>query len=278
MFSKWPISNQYRLMFDPFRYLYTGQVKISVETAMPLLSLADKYNIKDLIALSRDYMLKSIAKAVAMGVFISWLQYSINMHQQLENELKNFLILNIEKVGYSTDFIDIDPNILCTLLQQNDLVITNEARLFSVVERWLMQKRDQIEREESLSDEEKQTHLKTLIEGVCIYIRYPMMSVYELASLPLKPITHFCKEFFCERIAIGMSFHANQMMKTDSDLFQYTPRLYTSDAFCLEFNVSDIHKVENYKTFGACFFSLEEFPYSPDMDGECYLDSTSVLY
>lgn len=30
------------------KYLYTGQVRISVESAMPLLKLADKYNIKDL--------------------------------------------------------------------------------------------------------------------------------------------------------------------------------------------------------------------------------------
>lgn len=43
------------------KYLYTGQVKISIETAMPLLSLADKYNIKDLIVLCRDFMSRSIA-------------------------------------------------------------------------------------------------------------------------------------------------------------------------------------------------------------------------
>lgn|SRR5690349_17203853 len=45
------------------KYLYTGQVRISIETAMPLLSLADKYNIKDLIVLCRDYMSKNIAVA-----------------------------------------------------------------------------------------------------------------------------------------------------------------------------------------------------------------------
>lgn len=270
------------------KYLYTGQVRVSIETAMPLLSLADKYNIKDLIVLCRDYMTKNIAVAGCslalqlfikfnkqffsgmQGYLISWLQYtlSFNYHQLLTNELKNFLRLNIDLVGYSRDFEEIDPNNLVVLLQQNDLVIKNEAALFDIVERWLMIKREQIEHEESLSDEEKRSHMKTMIEGICSHIRYPMMTVTELANIPLKSITAFSKEFFCNRMALGMSFHAGQscLSQHDSDTndayLQYTPRLYTSDVFCLEMKIEEIHNVENYKNFGACFFSLTEFPYN----------------
>lgn len=255
------------LVFPQFlKYLYTGQVKISIETAMPLLSLADKYNIKDLIVLCRDYMAKSIAIAGSKGFLISWLQYTLSFtyHQALTNELKNFLRLNIDIVGYSRDFIDIDPNNLVVLLQQNDLVIKNEAALFEIVERWLTNKRDQIEHEESLSDEEKGNHMKSLIEGVCAHIRFPMMTVTELANIPLKAITAFCKEFFYDRVALGMSFHSDPPFIHDGDAneLQYTPRLYTSDIFCLEMKVEEIHNVENYKNFGACFFSLTGFPYN----------------
>ena len=255
------------LVFPQFlKYLYTGQVKISIETAMPLLSLADKYNIKDLIVLCREYMLRNIAIAGCKGFLISWVQYTLSSsyHQQLTNELKNFLRLNIDIVGYSRDFIDIDPNNLVVLLQQNDLVIKNEAALFDIVDRYLMMKRQQIEQEGSLSDEEKGNHTKSLIEGICSHIRFPMMTVTELANIPLKPITAYCKEFFCNRMALGMSFHAGQPYPGDStDIhLQYTPRLYTSDVFCLEMKVEKIHSVENYKNFGACFFSLSEFPYN----------------
>jgi BTB/POZ domain-containing protein 17 len=260
------------------KYLYTGQVRISIETAMPLLSLADKYNIKDLIALCVTFMTKSIALAGQSGFLINWLQYtlSFNYHQQLTNELKNFLRLNIEIVGYSRDFVDIDPNNLVVLLQQNDLVIKNEAALFDIVERWLMIKREQIEHEESLSDEDKGLHMKSLIEGICTHIRFPMMTVSELASIPLKPITAFSKEFFCDRMALGMSFHAAQQYRNEGDIselnLQYTPRLYTSDVFCLEMKVEEVHNVENYKNFGACFFSLSEFPYNSNdsSDGEIF--------
>lgn len=235
---------------------------------MPLLSLADKYNIKDLISLCRDFMSKSIAAAGSKGFLISWLQYTLSSsyHQQLTNELKNFLRLNIEIVGYSPDFTEIDPNNLVVLLQQNDLVIRNEYKLFDIVERWLLIKRDQIEHEESLSDEEKGSHMKSLIEGVCSHIRFPMMTVRELAEIPLKAITAFSKEFFCDRMALGMSFHANQPLRYDGDPnelnLQCTPRLYTSDIFCLEMTVKEFHNVENYKNYGACFFSLSEFPYN----------------
>lgn len=254
------------------KYLYTGQVRISIETAMPLLSLADKYNIKDLIVLCRDFMSKSIAIAGSKGFLISWLQYtlSFNYHQQLTNELKNFLRLNIDIVGYASDFTEIDPNNLVVLLQQNDLVIKNESALFDIVERWLMIKRDQIEHEESLSDEEKGSHMKSLIEGICTHIRFPMMTVRELAEIPLKPITAFSKEFFCDRMALGMSFHAGQPSRYEGDpnemSLQYTPRLYTSDVFCLEMKVEEIHHCENYKNYGACFFSLSEFPYNSNND------------
>lgn len=263
------------------KYLYTGQVRISIETAMPLLSLADKYNIKDLIALCRDFMTRSIAIAGSRGFLISWLQYtlSLDIHQQLTNELKNFLRLNIETVGYSSDFTELDPNNLVVLLQQNDLVIKNEAALFDIVERWLMIKRDQIEHEESLSDEEKQSHMKSLIEGICTHIRFPMMTVRELAEIPLKSITTYSKEFFCNKMALGMSFHAGQPCRFDGDEvnLQYTPRLYTSDIFCLEMKVEEIHNVENYKNFGACFFSLSEFPYNSNDASDGKLEVVDTL-
>lgn len=128
-----------------------------------------------------------------------------------------------------------------------------------------MAKKDQIEQEESLSDEDKAKHMKNLIEGICYYIRFPMMTVSELASIPLKAITNYHKEFFCERMAIGMSFHANQPHNQDTDELNYTPRLYTADIFCLEMKVEEIHNVENYKNFPACFFSLSEFPHNNDI-------------
>lgn len=235
---------------------------------MPLLSLADKYNIKDLIILSRDYMMKNVAVAGFRGYMISWLQYALssNTHPLLVIELKNFLCLNLSIVSSSRDFIDFDPNNLISILQQNDLVIESESKLFDIVEHWLMNKRDQILHEESLSDEEKQSHMKSLVEGVCAYIRFPMMNFAELAAVPLKPIVAVAKDFFMDRVALGFSFHANQTLPADPEFNQFTPRLYTSDTFSFMMAIPEIHKVEDYKNYAAGFFSLQELS-ARDQDG-----------
>lgn len=55
-------------MFPQFlKYLYIGQINISLQTAMPVLALADKYDIKDLVQLCVEYMLKHVAKAAHQG-------------------------------------------------------------------------------------------------------------------------------------------------------------------------------------------------------------------
>lgn len=114
------------------KYLYVGQIQVSLDTVMPLLSLADKYDIKDLVKLCVDFMLKHIAGAGSQGYLVSWLQYtsSFSYHQNLTNELQNFLKWNLCTVAASKDFINLDPNTMFILLQQNDLVIKNEISLF----------------------------------------------------------------------------------------------------------------------------------------------------
>ncbi|KAH9628110.1 hypothetical protein HF086_018326 [Spodoptera exigua] len=59
------------------KYFYTGQIRISHETVLPILSLADKYNVKDLVALCLRYMSQNIAQAAKRGQLISWMQYTM---------------------------------------------------------------------------------------------------------------------------------------------------------------------------------------------------------
>ena len=44
-------------MFEDFlKYLYTGRIHLDFATVVPIVSLADKYNVKDLLRLGLDYM------------------------------------------------------------------------------------------------------------------------------------------------------------------------------------------------------------------------------
>lgn len=266
------------------KYICTGEVEIAIESALPLMTLADKYDIKDLITSCRSFMAKNIAMAGSEGFLISWLQYTIlfDVHKQLTDELKNFLSLNIGIVGYSKDFVDISPKNLAVLLQQNDLVVKNEATLFEIVENWLMIKLEQIKLDESCSDDEKGTYMNSLFKEICVHIRFPMMSIRELTNICLKPITAFSKNFFDDQISLAMSFHAGKPFRDEGNAnevnLQFTPRLYTSDVYCLEMNVDGIHNIDNYENSSANFSSLSKFPYTSDGKSELFISQLCDYY
>lgn len=52
------------LVFPDFlKYLYTGKLHINHFLVLPLVTLADKYNVKDLVHLCVDYMCRHVVSA-----------------------------------------------------------------------------------------------------------------------------------------------------------------------------------------------------------------------
>jgi hypothetical protein len=51
-------------VFEDFlKYLYTGKLHLDFATVVPIVSLADKYNVRDLLRLGLDYMVRNISTA-----------------------------------------------------------------------------------------------------------------------------------------------------------------------------------------------------------------------
>ncbi|XP_058825959.1 BTB/POZ domain-containing protein 17 [Topomyia yanbarensis] len=254
------------MVFPQFlKYLYVGQIKVSLQTVMPMLELADKYNIKDLVELCVDYMLKHVAKAATQGYLVSWFQYTISFgsnHVQLTQALQNFLKWNLDIVSESNDFNELCGLILVRLLQQNDLVVKSEFTLFEYLEKWLLYKKDQLDKEQEMTEEEKLFELVSTIEAVFVHVRFAMMSPPELAKILLRPIMQYHKDFFVERVAIGMSYHAGegiQAIRTqENGALQFTPRLYTTDKWGFSMRVPDFEQIENYTNFVGLFFSQND--------------------
>lgn len=253
------------MVFPQFlKYLYVGQIRISLQTVMPMLALADKYNIKDLVKLCVDYMLEHIAKAATQGYLISWLQYTIAFspyHRNLTEALKRFLKWNLEIVADSKDYGDLDANIMILLLQQHDIVVKSEYELFWLLEKWLMCKKEQLDNDNSMSDIEKESIFRNLIESTIVHIRFSMMSPKELAHLLLNQVVSYHKEFLVQRMAIGMSYHSGQIERveeiwnSEDGALQFTPRLYLNDVWSFNMLVKDFEKTKDYENFVACFFS-----------------------
>lgn len=216
------------------RYISTKNVDLNVENVLPILSLADKYTIKNLSEVSKDFMHKNIAAAANDGNFISWLQYThlIDDHLQITNDLMNFLRLNFKMVANNKSIVELDPNNLCIILQQNDLVVESEMVVFDIVELYLSLKQVEIEMNDSLSAEQIENQMKAFFDGLFCHVRFPMMTPEEIAAIPSKMFAKFNEEFFNNRISLALSYHENHQVKSCDEFLQYTPRLYASDAFC----------------------------------------------
>lgn len=249
-------------IFSEFlRYFYTGQIRISHGVVLPILSLADKYNVKDLISLCLDYMQNHIALAAIHGTLVSWLQYTLNCgHHDITQAFQNFIKWNLELVAKTTDFGNFELDVLVTLLHQSSLVIKDEMTLYKCLESWLDHQANRLRTQ--LPAKELETTLKQLVIAVMSAVRFPMMSPRQLADLLLSPLTQKYKEFFVERMAIGMSFHSGQhervreVIKTEEDgALLFEPRLYTVDTCSSLLTIENFHSLRSYHTRTLVFSS-----------------------
>ncbi|XP_077289032.1 BTB/POZ domain-containing protein 17-like [Arctopsyche grandis] len=246
------------------RYFYTGQIRISQETVLPILSLADKYNIKDLVELCLTYMSRHLANAVQQGQLVSWLQYTMACgHSDVAKECQNFVKWNLETLARTSDFGNFEPEVLISLLQQNDLVVYNEMNLYIFVTRWLEHQRSQLMNAEGqdFSEADVEAHLHDLVYATISHIRFPMMTPRQLAELLLNPFTQIYKEFLVERMAIGMSYHSGhnnrvkEIFSTEEGKLLFTPRLYTEDKWSSVLTIEDFHSLPCYHTRTFVFSS-----------------------
>ena len=271
---------QCALMFSEFlRYFYTGQIRISHEVVLPILSLADKYNVKDLIALCLEYMRNHIPVAAIQGNLISWLQYTLNCgHRDITNECHNFVKWNMELIAGTSDFANFELDVLVSFLHQSSLVIQDEMTLYKCLETWLQHQAVYLKNQ--LPEIDFENALKQIVTTVMYPVRFPMMSPRQLAELLLSPLTQKYKEFFVERMAIGMSFHSGQndrvreIIENEEDgLRLFEPRLYTVDTCSSLLTVENFQSLLSYHTRTLVFSSHSHLAdYAGDKSCEWVVD------
>lgn len=66
---------------------------------------------------------------------------------------------------------------------------------------------DEVDDEVEMSDVQREL-LKPYVHAVMRHIRFPMMTPRQLADLLLFPLIRQYKDFFVDRMAVGMSFHS----------------------------------------------------------------------
>uniref|UniRef100_A0A182QM90 BTB domain-containing protein n=1 Tax=Anopheles farauti TaxID=69004 RepID=A0A182QM90_9DIPT len=278
------------------RYMYVGKMTISVDTAVYVLKLADKYNIHDLVQMCIDYMKRHLNKATAKGHFVEWLHNVLMIcpgRKDLITQMENFLKWNLERIVSFPGWEQLTPGIMSWLLQQNDLVVRSEFRLYELVDRWFRHQKAQIEcappsqpepppqtgDQTTVRESDREDAIIRLIYGVLVHLRFVMMSLPQMANVLMtcgKSYTpslsvRTLKEFYVARVADAMNFHGrrlevvNALRTCEPGELLFTPRLYTSDLWSLEITVNYFDKLDKYSSVASVFFSPTNFS---DVDEE----------
>lgn len=82
-------------------------------------------------------------------------------------------------------------------------MIDAKTKIISICNRWIELQKAKMEKSDYTS--QNYTHL---IESVMMHIRFPMMTPRDLADLLMSPLIKEHKEFFVDRMAIGMKYHS----------------------------------------------------------------------
>uniref|UniRef100_A0A2C9KSD9 BTB domain-containing protein n=1 Tax=Biomphalaria glabrata TaxID=6526 RepID=A0A2C9KSD9_BIOGL len=157
-------------------YIYSGQLYLSHITVGPLLTLADKYNVKDMVELCRSYMHKHLDAPVAVSCVLQWWQIAIMRNDsELADAILSYIECNFDKVISNPDFTNANLDIVEKLFASSRLVIHYEALIFFSVVMWL---KDYLDLRHPSEDETKDA-FKRLIR----LVRWPMMNKDEVAWL-----------------------------------------------------------------------------------------------
>ncbi|XP_054156266.1 BTB/POZ domain-containing protein 17-like, partial [Oppia nitens] len=216
-----------RVFPEFLKYLYTGIININHSLVLPLVSLADKYNVRDLVALCVDYMRNHMVAATKHNRVVSWLQHILGSdgHDQCVRACVNFVTANFEQVAKTSDFQTMETDVLILFLRKSDLVVTDEYRLLQIVTEWLESQEDKLR---LVGDE----FFDSMVPIVMSFIRFPMMEPRQLAELLINPLMIRYKEFFVHNMSLAMKYHHEGL--TGELLGQlpansFTPRLYTTE-------------------------------------------------
>ncbi|KAL1437407.1 hypothetical protein MTO96_001465 [Rhipicephalus appendiculatus] len=220
---------------DFLGYLYTGRMRVDHLRVLPLVALADKYNVKDLMRLCISYMAHHIVSAAYHNQLVSWYRYTLNCGSTaVHKAFSNFIAWNFELVANTEDFGNIELDVLTSFLRRSDLVIASEFQLFNYAARWLSLQEPWPQCARPGNEEA----FGQLVSQVMAHVRFPMLTLDELDGLLSHPLVVRFQSIFFDRVLIALDFQTRA--RTNGFWRQWpelmVPRIYTSDTWGVLFH------------------------------------------
>uniref|UniRef100_A0A2C9JE41 BTB domain-containing protein n=1 Tax=Biomphalaria glabrata TaxID=6526 RepID=A0A2C9JE41_BIOGL len=124
--------------FETFlQFFYSAKINICVKSAIPILSLAEKYDVGSLKSLCTQYMVKH-SRYLLVESAIKWynLAHFLNI-KEITMECFANITRNTHKLLMSSEWLQLDLGLITSLLKSGDLVIESEYSLFQAILNWL---------------------------------------------------------------------------------------------------------------------------------------------
>ncbi|XP_078593670.1 BTB/POZ domain-containing protein 17-like isoform X1 [Branchiostoma floridae x Branchiostoma japonicum] len=227
-------------------YMYSGQIYMNMETVLPILVLADKYNVTNLKDLCVNFMTQHLAADSNSTHAVSWFQQAhMFHHKNLEEKCHKFIVWNMETVIKSPDWLNWGKKPLLTLLQSSDIVIHDEFSLYIAVEAWI--------REECGPNLGR---AKDLLTEFLPHIRFPMMTPQQLLQLESTQFAQQYPDLYTNEISEAFRYHALPRSDRPHNQLQhikYGCRNYTDNQFSAGL------VTEDYSSMPTCELRTLEF-------------------
>ncbi|XP_072030937.1 BTB/POZ domain-containing protein 17-like isoform X3 [Amphiura filiformis] len=186
------------------KFLYGCHIVLTHETALPVLMLADKYNVSDLRQVCINFAISTIIPKLPLkDVFHVWYQYATKCyHQKLTTACITALSPKADDImsmpEWTQEWLALDKEQLIQFLKSSDLTIRNELTLFRALVKWL----------ESPKHPERYNKLGALLPELIAHIRFPMMTPEHLEQLEEHPVVTQHKELFAQYLLQAYKYNA----------------------------------------------------------------------
>ncbi|KAK7103942.1 hypothetical protein V1264_018731 [Littorina saxatilis] len=186
------------------RFLYGCHVKLNMDTTLPVLILADKYNVTDLRNVCIDFARSFIIPKLQLkDVFHVWFQYATKcFHDGLVLSCVSALACQMDELmssaEWNDEWVNLDRDQLVEFLRSSSLRVKDEYELWLAVTRWL----------QCPSHPERQENLETHLSDILEYIRFPMMTAEQLCQLESSPLVENYPDLFQRHIMQAYKFLA----------------------------------------------------------------------
>lgn len=263
------------VVFEDFlQYLYTGKIQLSHTSVLPVLILADKYNISDLCTVCMEYMCTHFVATTKMeSCVLSWLSYSrMCSHKNLEKACLKYITSNFQFVMESDEFLTISSEMLISFLKSSEIVVSNEVSILQNVMRWL-----QKNIAPNFNSRSVLTENNDLLREIFSRIQYSLISREDMSSLSqsTREIIENLRRAAGFNLFPKMYYDKNGTFEASEMAFcNSSPRIYTCDSWCTEMDVYNVTEIKPGEIFGA-FFST---PSKPDASSEDSWDWHIDLY